>query len=46
MNKKKLLILSNSPQQYQGAGGRTRIVHEIKEILRQDANIRDRKSVV
>lgn len=40
MSKKKLLVLSNSPHLYQGAGGRTRIVHELHEILRGEADVR------
>jgi len=31
--KKRILVVSNSPQIIQGSGGRTRIVYEIKEII-------------
>jgi glycosyltransferase involved in cell wall biosynthesis len=37
---KKLFVLSNSPHKYQGAGGRTRIVHELKEVLAGQVNAR------
>ncbi|MDQ3072950.1 MAG: glycosyltransferase [Bacteroidota bacterium] len=38
--KKKLIVLTNSAHMYQGAGGRTRIVHEIKEVFARELDVR------